>query len=198
MKEIRIGNTFVVLWRIKYHDPATEETLDYNLEGKDISLYYITHCGKRAAAHDFSVEENTVIWKFQGSSQRDLGVYTLMLIENEGSSEQRTVDISQAFRLVPDTESVNNGDDQDDIEISSVELESTANFIMLNYVISQDLGEKEDVTISQKKITEELQRRVISDGIRFINTQYTEAELKAMAEAGTLKDDVLYLAFEEP
>ena len=197
MKDIRIGNTFIVLWAIRVQDPTTEEVVDYNLEGKHLELYYISQCGERSRAEGFTVKNNTIIWKFQGSDQKDLGVYTIVLAENEDGHEQRILDITKAFRLVRNSESATGEENTDGVVIETVELTSVANFVMMHYVISQELGEKEDVTISQKAITDEFNRRVISQGIKAINTQYTEEELKIMAEEGTLEEDVLYLGFKE-
>lgn len=197
MKDIRIGNTFIVLWAIRVQDPTTEEVVDYNLEGKHLELYYISQCGERSRAEGFTVKNNTITWKFQGSDQKDLGVYTIVLVENEDGHEQRILDITKAFRLVRNSESATGEENTDGVVIETVELASVANFVMMHYVISQELGEKEDVTISQKAITGELNRRVISQGIKAINTQYTEEELKIMAEEGTLEEDVLYLGFKE-
>lgn len=197
MKDIRIGNTFIVLWAIRVQDPTTEEVVDYNLEGKHLELYYISQCGERSRAEGFTVKNNIITWKFQGSDQKDLGVYTIVLVENEDGHEQRILDITKAFRLVRNSESATGEENTDGVVIETVELASVANFVMMHYVISQELGEKEDVTISQKAITGELNRRVISQGIKAINTQYTEEELKIMAEEGTLEEDVLYLGFKE-
>lgn len=95
MTDIRIGNTIDILWRLT--DRNTGEPVD--LEGRNLKLY--CSCGlSMIRAEDFSVEDNTVRWIFQGRDQKNLGTYTLTLVENCGNIGQRVVDVCDIFRLV--------------------------------------------------------------------------------------------------
>lgn len=118
MKKIRLGNDVRVTWAI--YDK--ESGLPYDLEGRNITLY----AGRGNNMHPvpFAIDGNNVIWHFAGKDQEQIGTYSLILVENEGSADMRTVDVCNAFLLVSHTCACTPSQDDENVETETVELAS--------------------------------------------------------------------------
>lgn len=93
MKTIRIGNDIKIEWTIRLTNGTP-----YQLEGRALRLYLSTTLGKQEVL-DFTTKGNILKWTFFGKDQRQTGVYTLTLVENQGGEGMVTVDVCEAFRL---------------------------------------------------------------------------------------------------
>lgn len=100
MKVIRKGNDINILWEIFGEIDGVKSP--YDLTGKDLSLYLENKYGRKEVT-DFSTEENMVVWSFRGKDQKNLGVYSLILVVNEGEEFMHTIDECDAFEIVSHT-----------------------------------------------------------------------------------------------
>lgn len=102
MKKIRIGNDIEVAWYI--HD---QDGVAYNLNGKDLVLTMLARDAedidgvRETEIKNFSRGNNGVFFTYYGKDQELLGNYTLKLCENMGEAGMKTLDIKEAFCLVP-------------------------------------------------------------------------------------------------
>lgn len=76
----------------------TQDNEPLDLSGRDIALYMET--GDERVLVKSSVNINEVSFTFYGKDQHSLGVYRLVLVENDGSEGMRTIDTCRAFSLV--------------------------------------------------------------------------------------------------
>ena len=95
MKKKRKGNDIRVNWAIV--DGAGHE---YNLEGKNLILSVMCHLGD-VPYGDLTIEGNVISFTVFGKDQRAHGRYSAMLVENRGEEGMKTLDIADAFELVP-------------------------------------------------------------------------------------------------
>ena len=102
MKKIRIGNDIEVLWQI-----YNSEGSAYNLTGKDITVELIVKDGESTTGSDiipienFSRGTNNILFTFYGKDQKRVGEYYVKLCENRGKAGMKTLDMKEAFYLVP-------------------------------------------------------------------------------------------------
>lgn len=96
MVNIQIGNTFRVIWRVLTNSAALP------FEGRDIRLVLASPSGKPMRVNPVvSPDDNAALtFVFQGSEQKEAGVYRLILVENKSDLSQALVDEVMAFRLV--------------------------------------------------------------------------------------------------
>ena len=125
MERIRKGNDIGILWEI-----LTESGQPYDLTGKDLTLYLAYMYGKEKV-EDFSVSGNILSWTYRGKSQKHTGVYSLILVENEGKDGMNTVDECGAFELVQRS-CQEGGDAESHVKIETVSLKSA---ISLNSIV---------------------------------------------------------------
>ena len=118
MEKIRKGNDISILWEIMR---GTEE-VPYDLTGKDLTLY-IKSMYKTEKVTDFTTDGNVLKWTFAGKNQGNTGVYSLVLVENEGKDNMHTVDACDAFELVNCSCKVG-GDAESHVQIKIVSLRS--------------------------------------------------------------------------
>lgn len=118
MKKIRKGNDITVTWSIYDKDSG----IAYDLEGRNITLY----AGRSNSMHSvpFTIDGNNVIWHFAGKDQEEIGTYSLILVENEGSADMRTVDVCNAFLLVSHTCTATDSEDDENVMTEAVHLTS--------------------------------------------------------------------------
>lgn len=128
-RRLRIGNDYKVVWKIK------AQSGDVDLSGKDLKLYYEAD-GERVSV-SFSVEDNSIVWDFKGAEQSKLGAYRLILTENEGEDNMRTIDVCDAFVLVG-----YNCESDNTCEPGETETVSVISYISLIIGIKGDKGEK--------------------------------------------------------
>jgi hypothetical protein len=97
MRRIRIGTDFEVRWSLYTIVDGQKE--QYMLENRKLMLQYCTPYGM-VEVKDWSIDGNTIVWKFKGKEQRHIGCYQLIMTENPGEDGMLTVDSCNAFELV--------------------------------------------------------------------------------------------------
>lgn len=124
MEAIRKGNDFGIEWAI-FADQ--EQTTPYDLTGRNLTLYVSNQYGY-FKAKDFTAEGNIVRWTFLGKDQKQLGIYTLTIVENEGQDDMHTVDFCKAFRLVARSCEASQSDNGN-VKIVYLQLSSSMSFV---------------------------------------------------------------------
>lgn len=98
MINILLGNTFRVSWRVLTNNEAL------SFKGRDISLILAAPSGKPMSVTPVVAPEDedgaTLTFVFQGSAQKEAGVYRLIIVENKAKESQALTDEIMAFRLV--------------------------------------------------------------------------------------------------
>lgn len=121
MKKIRIGNDIKIIWSIK-----TKDGQDYILDGKNLTVKAFRILGAVSTPISFETFGNTLTCWFYGKDQTKLGVYGLVLVENEGREDMHTVDSCDAFQLVARSCDVDGAEcGCGNVKVESVELTST-------------------------------------------------------------------------
>lgn len=170
MEKIRIGNDIVVLWAIRAEQDG--EKVPYDLTGRKLSLY-VSNQIESWKVQDFEINGSALRWMFCGKDQKHVGTYTLTLVENEGEEEMHTVDMCNAFRLVPRT--CQNEEEENDV-IELVTLEFLSDFFV------QEPLEKIDVDTELSIESENpVENRVITEKFDEI-----EKSLEKKADSSTL------------
>lgn len=118
MKKIRIGNTIDIRWEVFIGDG--DDATPYDLTGKNLTVY-LSNAFERVNIDKFSTNENVLNFTWEGKDQRYAGVYQMILIENNGEPEMKTLDERDAFELVRCSclEDEEESDNRDNIELSS-------------------------------------------------------------------------------
>lgn len=116
MRRIRKGKDILVQIRILTNGEQK------SLEDRDIRVILVTPLRSRMEMK-FSVNDDTVQFRFPGSEQEMLGKYLVTVWENYGKEGQTAVDF-KAFHLVPDTFS-EGGNDDEGLDTETVELSGT-------------------------------------------------------------------------
>lgn len=71
--------------------------------GRDIKLYIKNPLSRLFEITDFVINDNSISFTFHSEDQNFLGVYSLVLYENKGTSHQTVLDYCDAFCLVATT-----------------------------------------------------------------------------------------------
>ena len=102
MVNIQIGNTFLVHWQI------TTDGEPVSLEGRDIKPILLAPSGKpqRINPRRDNTDASVFSFEFEGTEQKELGVYRIVAVENKGGTPQAITDETMAFRLVATAEEV--------------------------------------------------------------------------------------------
>lgn len=105
MVNIQIGNTFRVRWKIITNGK------DESLAGRDIMPILLAPSGKpqRISIQQDAEDPAVFSFTFEGKSQKELGVYRLVAVENKGGKKQALTDEIMAFRLVATAEEATPG-----------------------------------------------------------------------------------------
>ena len=118
MRDIRQGTDFNVIWNIKI-----KGGYPYNISEYPVKLYLNNRYG-RIEVHDFFVKNDVVKWTFYGKDQKNLGLYSLTLVINEGEQGMVTIDHCNFVRIVEHS-CQTGGEDSCNLKIEAVEIEST-------------------------------------------------------------------------
>ena len=97
------------------------------LSGKNVSLYLRGVTGKKKI-EDFSVAGNTITWTFYGKDQKHTGVYSLILVVNEGVEGMVTTDACNFVNLVS-CSCKTGGSDDCGVYTETIELTSTIEYV---------------------------------------------------------------------
>ena len=99
MKKIRIGNDINFRWTVKRDGEAE------SFEGKTVKVLLRNTYGRRCDI-DWHTEPGGIIaGTCYGSTQQNLGAYTLTLVENDGERGMNTVDKIDVWQLVAQQDS---------------------------------------------------------------------------------------------
>jgi len=197
MKTYRLGNTITIRWTISL---ANGEPFTLNPETVELVAIAPHHS---MIIDDFTVDSNVLTWIFKGSEQKYLGPYTLTLIQNRGKVDMVTVDICEAFALVPWSCMAGGNDDAAGVETESLEISSTVSATQVTLspeveaaikTATDPKQDKEDPTLQTKdktipgainenhKFTIGINYAIESNGIKsFIGTDF----VKGFYEYGT-------------
>lgn len=114
----RIGNDLRFVWSI------LNDGQPYFLEDKNLTLLVRDTIGP-VTVSDVVYSENTVAFTFYGKDQRKCGKHTAILIENDGATQMRTIDIVGCVELVPHSYMEEPGDNGSHITMETINLESS-------------------------------------------------------------------------
>lgn len=181
MKDKRIGNDLAIVWSLRQDGKA------FNIEGKPVNLYLKTLRGIQKV-DNYVIEENKVRWTFFGKDQQYTGRYSLVLIINEGVEGMITIDACDFVRLVSCSCKVSDGADEYGVEIETIEIESTLEYVSGGQVeVDTDFDTNSMNPIANGSVTR-----------RFINV---ESKLKGITPMLTIAplsgSGVIAKAFEE-
>ena len=116
MKYIRKGNDITLTWTITRNGAAED------FAGKEVAVVLLD-AASRPCVFSYTIDENVITGTYLGKDQEALGTYTLLLTENEGVAGMTTLDMVEAFSLVPHSY-MEDGVDDSNITTETVELES--------------------------------------------------------------------------
>lgn len=115
MKRIQQGNDITIKWNITKND-------DVVLDNVKVVL---VDALKRNALIKYTVEDNLITVKFYGKDQRTLGIYNLVIINNEGEKNMSTLVHPNVFNLCKILDNkIACGEDEDNIVTETIELDS--------------------------------------------------------------------------
>lgn len=152
MERLRKGNDFDILWDIVAG--GNDSNIPYDLTGKNLEVFMI-NAYERVAVKNFKVEGNTISWRYLGKDQQRRGIYSLLLIENEGEEGMHTVDECKAFELV-DCSCMEGGEAESHVRIETIRLKSgiSVNSIVPDKKLDVDSGN----VVENAAIAKEFQR----------------------------------------
>ena len=126
------------------------------LSGKDVSLYLRGVTGKKKI-EDFSVAGNTITWTFYGKDQKHTGVYSLILVVNEGVEGMVTTDACNFVNLVS-CSCKTGGSDDCGVYTEAIELTSTIEYgtQSVSIEVDSELSATSENPVQNKVITTKL------------------------------------------
>jgi hypothetical protein len=114
----RIGNDLRFFWTIN------NEGQPYFLEDKNLTLLVRDPIGP-VVVSDIVYSNNVVAFTFYGKDQRKCGKHTAILIENDGDTQMRTIDIVGCVELVPHSYLEQDGNNGSNLTVDTINLESS-------------------------------------------------------------------------
>ena len=119
MLKKKLGNDIRFAWHI-----SDDNGQPFNLEEKDLTLTILGPVGQ-VPYGDKQIEGNTISFTFYGKDQTAHGQYAVILSENAGAEEMKTVDFVDAVELVEHTIQEGGEDNCSHLTVETVNLEST-------------------------------------------------------------------------
>lgn len=202
MKQLLIGNDILISWAVFMRPAGSEVAEPYDLEGKDIKV--LAYNALRKVEMDIAeIKGNVVKLRFYGKDQRFTGAYSLVLIENDGKEGMHTIDKCGAFQLVRQSCDMCSCGDTENIQITTLELESVVDAMIMagSGVVDDELSLESENAVQNKVITEALngKQEAIADldairaGAKKGATALQEEQFKgtySLPEGGIPKDDL--------
>lgn len=118
MKKKKLGNDIRFAWHI-----IDDNGHPFNLEEKDLTLTILGPVGQ-VPYGDKQIEGNTISFTFYGKDQTAHGKYAVILSENAGAEDMKTVDFVDAVELVEHTIQEGGQDNCSHLTTETVNLES--------------------------------------------------------------------------
>ena len=154
MKQLLIGNDILISWAVFMRPAGSEVAEPYDLEGKDIKV--LAYNALRKVEMDIAeIKGNVVKLRFYGTAQRFTGAYSLVLIENAGKEGMHTIDTCGAFQLVRQSCDMSSCGDVENIQITTLELESVVDAMIMagSGVVDAELSLESENAVQNKVIT---------------------------------------------
>lgn len=154
MKQLLIGNDILISWAVFMRPAGSEVAEPYDLEGKDIKV--LAYNALRKVEMDIAeIKGNVVKLRFYGKDQRFTGAYSLVLIENDGKEGMHTIDKCGAFQLVRQSCDMCSCGDAENIQITTLELESVVDAMIMagSGVVDAELSLESENAVQNKVIT---------------------------------------------
>lgn len=146
---IRKGNDIGVSWAIL---ADAENQVPYDLTGRRLTMYLTNRYGTSQIS-GFKTEGHIVKWTYYGKDQKQLGPYTLTLVENEGNEDMRTVDFCKAFVLVARSCEATKGD-ENKVELVHLDLSSEMLVGASSIKVDDELDEDSENAIQNKVVAQ--------------------------------------------
>ena len=157
MKKKRINNDLRIRWRLFFKD--TQEP--FSLAGKSVRVY-LKNCRENREIDDFTIVDNVIHWVFRGSTQKYLGIYSLVLMISEGDEGMITIDSCNFVELVSSS-CQEGGADSGNVHTESIDLVSTIDYVSViggtTVIIDTELSETSGNPIANSTVTAELKKK---------------------------------------
>ena len=186
---IRKGNDIGVSWAI-FAD--AENQVPYDLTGRRLTMYLTNRYGTSPIS-GFKTEGHIVKWTYYGKDQKQLGPYTLTLVENEGKDNMHTVDACNAFRLVARSCEATKGD-ENKVELVHLDLSSEMLVGASPIKVDDELSEESENAIQNKAVTIALNDKVSKETGKGLSSEDFTAELKEKLDSLSNYDDSAIVA----
>lgn len=174
---IRKGNDIGVSWAI-FAD--AENQVPYDLMGRRLTMYLTNRYGTSQIS-GFKTEGHIVKWTYYGKDQKQLGPYTLTLVENEGNEDMHTVDFCKAFVIVARSCEATKGD-ENKVELVHLDLSSEMLVGASPIKVDNKLSEESENPVQNKVITEALKEKVDKVEGKQLSTEDFTTTLKEKLE----------------
>lgn len=207
MNRIRIGNDIPIRWSIVTGRGDSQQP--YDLTGKNLSLH-VRAINGTVIPLEMTTEGNVVISTFYGKDQRQIGRYTIVLVENDHVEGMKTVDECHAFELV-DCSCKQTGAESGNIETEQVDLSSEFPLLAIEVdsVLSEDSMnpiQNKAVAVAVRQLNERIETKqdIIEDleeiregaskgstAIQDVSSLATKQELTEGLETRIAKTDIV-------
>lgn len=97
--DLLFKNTYDFSWVVQQVGPGGATT-PYDLTGRDLTVVFEQNGVRRLQIPSPDVNGNVVTFSWQGKDQHAAGPFRILLIENDGQDDMRTIDSLEPFRLV--------------------------------------------------------------------------------------------------
>lgn len=114
---------------------------------------YLTNRYGTSPISGFKTEGHIVKWTYYGKDQKQLGPYTLTLVENEGNENMHTVDFCKAFVLVARSCEATKGD-ENKVELVHLDLSSEMLVGASSIKVDDELDEDSENAIQNKVVAQ--------------------------------------------
>lgn len=186
---IRKGNDIGISWAI-FAD--AENQVPYDLAGRRLTMYLTNRYGTSQIS-GFKTEGHIVKWTYYGKDQKQLGPYTLTLVENEGNEKMHTVDFCNAFVLVARSYEATKGD-ENKVELVHLDLSSEMLVGASSIKVDDELSEESENAIQNKAVTIALNDKVSKETGKGLSSEDFTAELKEKLDSLSNYDDSAIVA----
>lgn len=162
MTKIRKGNDIEIQWEI-YAIQGMDE-VPYVLSGKTLTLYLRNQFGK-TEVHNFKTDRHILSFVFYGKDQKQIGAYSLELVENDGREGMHTVDECDAFTLVSHSCQAG-GESEGRVECIHLQFRSQMTFGspssggVSNVVVDSVLSDTSENPVQNKVVTKAINAKV--------------------------------------
>lgn len=186
---IRKGNDIGISWAI-FAD--AESQVPYDLTGRRLTMYLTNRYGTSQIS-GFKTEGHIVKWTYYGKDQKQLGPYTLTLVENEGNEDMHTVDFCKAFVLVARSCEATKGD-ENKVELVHLDLSSEILVGASPIKVDDELSEESENAIQNKAVTIALNDKVSKEAGKGLSSEDFTTTLKEKLASLSNYDDSAIVA----